>query len=109
MPPVMLFCRLLSADDRNFHGWAYWRWVVRRAGSTPQECLDYTTAKLKENFSNYSAWHARSAVLAVRPAACKAFLGWLTSSPGSAMCSLCMCGGHPPASILLHLLPPAQR
>jgi Protein prenyltransferase alpha subunit repeat len=58
-------CRLLSLDDRNFHGWAYWRWVVKRANVPADKCLAFTDAKLRENFSNYSAWHARSALLTV--------------------------------------------
>ncbi|KAJ3008088.1 Rab geranylgeranyltransferase [Thoreauomyces humboldtii] len=60
---VKLVSRLLAADPRNFHGWAYRREVVERRNGTPSEELDFTTKKIGENFSNYSAWHHRSNVL----------------------------------------------
>lgn len=65
---LALVQKLLSLDDRNFVGWAYWRWVVNKARIPAEECLAFTNAKLQENFSNYSAWHARSALLAAAAA-----------------------------------------
>lgn len=76
--------KLLKLDERNFHVWNYRRWVFEmkeRASKliqseraepkashnslfTAEELEDFeaTTAKLHENFSNYSAWHQRSFV-----------------------------------------------
>ena len=51
--------RLLAADPRNFHGWAYRRFVAGRAGVAPEEEEQYATDCINANFSNYSAWHAR--------------------------------------------------
>ncbi|XP_078446346.1 RAB geranylgeranyl transferase alpha subunit 1 [Wolffia australiana] len=54
---------LLKADSRNFHGWNHRRFVAA-LGSVPQEEeLDFTTEKIHTNFSNYSAWHNRCAIL----------------------------------------------
>ena len=54
---------LLSADARNFHCWSYRRFIAARNGKGPTAELDFTTTKVHQNFSNYSAWHNRSAIL----------------------------------------------
>ena len=51
--------RLLAADARNFHGWAYRRFLAGRAGVAPEDEEQYATDCINANFSNYSAWHAR--------------------------------------------------
>lgn len=51
------------ADSRNFHAWSYWRWLAGRMQLPAAESLAYTAQKLRENFSNYSAWHARTTLL----------------------------------------------
>lgn len=50
-------------DSRNFHGWAYWRWLAARMQLSSAASLEYTEQHLRDNFSNYSAWHARTSLL----------------------------------------------
>eukprot|EP00850_Spirogloea_muscicola_P007001 SM000034S12755 [mRNA] locus=s34:551309:553707:- [translate_table: standard] len=86
-----LLGKLLAADSRNFNGWIYRRYIpaavtplmlkksrsfqlnrnwrpyyfflADKAGRGPSHELQYTTEKINENFSNYSAWHYRSDLL----------------------------------------------
>lgn len=55
--------RLLMADSRNFHGWAYWRFLCTFMGLSAEDQEAYVLDKIEENFSNYSAWHARTSGL----------------------------------------------
>ena len=61
--------RLLAADPRNFHGWAYRRHVAGLAGIPPADEEQYATDCINANFSNYSAWHARESPPLVKSAA----------------------------------------
>ncbi|KAH7446378.1 hypothetical protein KP509_01G053200 [Ceratopteris richardii] len=58
-----LLDKLLTSDARNFHGWAYRRFLAGISKATEEQELQYTIKKINENFSNYSAWHSRSTLL----------------------------------------------
>lgn len=53
----------LKFDQRNFHCWNYRRHIVEVAGVSPQAEFDFSSKKIEENFSNYSALHHRSVYL----------------------------------------------
>lgn len=69
---MKLIGRFFQADSRNFHAWAYRRWVVQCISedrdSAGQAKLDweewsFTTTMINHDISNYSAWHNRSALV----------------------------------------------
>ncbi|KAL0090241.1 hypothetical protein J3Q64DRAFT_1728964 [Phycomyces blakesleeanus] len=73
---LKLVVKMLTMDARNFHGWDYRRYVVRQLRALAQAKQDYeeekqivrqeyefTTQKINQSFSNYSAWHQRSKLL----------------------------------------------
>ncbi|KAF9102590.1 hypothetical protein BGX27_010936 [Mortierella sp. AM989] len=66
--------KFLEQDARNFHGWDYRRYIIRQLDIKDQASpdkiaaralseFDFTTTKISQNFSNYSAWHNRSTLL----------------------------------------------
>ena len=59
----MCICRLQEADERNFHAWAYRRFIVRLASISAHDEEQYAASLVDANFSNYSAWHARTTLL----------------------------------------------
>lgn len=59
-----LCSQFLAIDERNFHCWNYRRWVadtfVQDDTARIQQELEFSTDKINQNFSNYSAFHHRS-------------------------------------------------
>jgi len=66
--------KMLSMDNRNFHGWGYRRTVVAALEndslhadganhSMTEEEFKYTTRMIESNLSNFSAWHNRSKLI----------------------------------------------
>jgi hypothetical protein len=45
------------------HGWNYRIWLVNWANVSVVDEFDFTTLKIYQNFSNYSAWQRRSNIL----------------------------------------------
>ena len=45
------------------HCWNYRRYVAKNIHLSIEKEFDFTTQKINDNFSNYSAWHQRSALL----------------------------------------------
>ncbi|CAO3643970.1 unnamed protein product [Cunninghamella blakesleeana] len=67
---LYLVNKMLTLDKRNFHGWSYRRYVATQLCNSTSSIdtilkkeFDFTTEKIKQSFSNYSAWHQRSKLL----------------------------------------------
>ncbi|OJD14510.1 hypothetical protein AJ78_05160 [Emergomyces pasteurianus Ep9510] len=80
---LALVGKMLSLDNRNFHGWEYRRHVISALeglgyindqekdnsedASAPKSMakaeLDYTTKMISTNLSNFSAWHNRTQLI----------------------------------------------
>ena len=58
-----LLDQFFKADSCNFHGWNYRRFVAKLKNSCDEDELKFTTKKINDNFSKYSSWHNRSALL----------------------------------------------
>lgn len=65
-----LAAKMLSRDNRNFHGWGYRRTIVAQLESPElygksmvEEEFAYTTKMINVNLSNFSAWHNRSKLI----------------------------------------------
>ncbi|KAI3927597.1 hypothetical protein MKX01_026530 [Papaver californicum] len=54
---------LQKVDSRNFHAWNYRRFVAALQNVSEADELKHTTEMIDTNFSNYSSWHNRSAIL----------------------------------------------
>jgi Protein prenyltransferase alpha subunit repeat len=64
---LRLVGKMLTRDNRNFHGWGYRRIIIDNleskvldGQSMALEELDYTTKMIRTNLSNFSAWHSRT-------------------------------------------------
>ena len=71
---LLLVGKMLSLDNRNFHGWGYRRIVVAAldrpelrdesvGASMVKDEFDYTTRMIRTSMSNFSAWHNRSVLI----------------------------------------------
>lgn len=65
---LLLVTKMLEQDARNFHVWEYRRYVISQIeaveeSSKAQRELEYTTAAINSNFSNFSAWHNRTKLI----------------------------------------------
>lgn len=71
---LSLVGKMLTLDNRNFHGWGYRRIVVAAleskelnesgsAKSMVKSEFDYTTRMIRTSMSNFSAWHNRSKLI----------------------------------------------
>ena len=58
-----LWFRALKQDSRNFHAWKHRREIVKLSGTDVEDELAYSRRLIEQQPSNYSAWHARSALL----------------------------------------------
>ena len=63
--------KMLGRDSRNFHGWRYRRIVIANlegptldGSSMAKSELEYTTKMIRQNLSNFSAWHNRTKLIA---------------------------------------------
>jgi geranylgeranyl transferase type-2 subunit alpha len=62
--------KMLTRDNRNFHGWGYRRTIIDNlesktldGKSMATDELDYTKRMINTNLSNFSAWHNRTKLI----------------------------------------------
>lgn len=60
---IQLCNSALQRDSRNFHCWNYRRFLFRAANINIEREIEFTEAKIRENFSNFSSWYLRSTLL----------------------------------------------
>lgn len=60
---ILLCNTFLAKDERNFHCWDYRSYISDVANTDLKSEFDFTTEKIKSNFSNFSAWHRRHKLL----------------------------------------------
>jgi len=60
---IMLCNSFLTKDERNFHCWDYRSYISDIAQTDIEREFEFTTEKIRANFSNFSAWHRRHKLL----------------------------------------------
>lgn len=60
---ILLCNSFLAKDERNFHCWDYRSYISDLAQIDLEKEFEFTTEKIKSNFSNFSAWHRRHKLL----------------------------------------------
>ena len=67
---LVLVTKMLHRDRRNFHAWTYRRHVILNLESSALDGsslvepeFEYTTQKIRDDLSNFSAWHNRSKLI----------------------------------------------
>lgn len=60
---ILLCNTFLSKDERNFHCWDYRSYISDIAKIDLESEFNFTTEKIRSNFSNFSAWHRRHKLL----------------------------------------------
>lgn len=60
---ILLCNTFLAKDERNFHCWDYRSYISDIAQRDLEKEFQFTTEKIKSNFSNFSAWHRRHKLL----------------------------------------------
>lgn len=81
---ILLCNSFLAKDERNFHCWDYRSYICDIAQADLSKEFEFTTEKIKSNFSNFSAWHRRHKLLIKclglpedqRPRTCDLHLIW---------------------------------
>lgn len=69
---ILLCNSFLMKDERNFHCWDYRTYISEIMNADIEKEIEFTTEKIRSNFSNFSAWHRRH----------KLFLKGLEMAPG---------------------------
>lgn len=60
---ILLCNSFLAKDERNFHCWDYRSYISDIAQLDLEKEFEFTTDKIRSNFSNFSAWHRRHKLL----------------------------------------------
>lgn len=60
---ILLCNSFLAKDERNFHCWDYRSYISDMAKMDLEKEFEFTTDKIRSNFSNFSAWHRRHKLL----------------------------------------------
>jgi geranylgeranyl transferase type-2 subunit alpha len=59
----LIFGTMFTLCYPKVHCWDYRRFIVQMSDTPIESELDFSTERIKSNFSNYSSWHYRSELL----------------------------------------------